>query len=122
MHKPHNDKRGGGKRYGGAPAWKRSGSDARGFDRPELHDATCGKCGSPCQVPFRPDGSRPVYCRDCFKREDGSGPKRFEKKYGEKRPYVSTPHASKDTGGIEARLKSIEDKIDAIIEALEDDM
>jgi CxxC-x17-CxxC domain-containing protein len=49
-----------------------------GFDRParpmgdrpprELHDATCASCGVQTQVPFKPSGERPVYCRDCFKR------------------------------------------------------
>lgn len=128
MYKPHGGKGGGGygggKKYGGSPSWKRGGADERGFVKPALHEATCNKCRASCQVPFRPNGSRPVYCRDCFKRDDASEPKRFE----EKRPYRSTPHA---TGGnpstssgqaVEARLKAIEDKLDLIIEALEDDM
>lgn len=125
MYKPHGGKGGGGygggKKFGGAPAWKRSGSDDRGFERPELHDATCNKCGASCKVPFRPNGSKPVYCRDCFKREDGAAPKPFEKRsYGDKPAYRSTPHAT--GGNVEARLKAIEDKLDLIIEALEDDM
>ncbi|MCU0798979.1 MAG: hypothetical protein MUC62_04850 [Candidatus Thermoplasmatota archaeon] len=39
-----------------------------GFDRPprELHDATCADCGQQTKVPFKPDGARPVYCRDCY--------------------------------------------------------
>ncbi|TAK03678.1 hypothetical protein EPO34_00760 [Patescibacteria group bacterium] len=124
MYKPHHGKHGGGfgggKKFGGSPSWKRGGADERGFVRPDLHDATCGKCGAPCKVPFRPNGSRPIYCRDCFKKDDASEPKRFEKRpFGDK-PYRSTPHAS--GGNIEARLKAIEDKLDAIIEALEDDM
>ncbi|MFA5881003.1 MAG: zinc-ribbon domain containing protein [Eubacteriales bacterium] len=32
----------------------------------EMHDATCAHCGVETQVPFRPSGDRPVYCRDCF--------------------------------------------------------
>ena len=32
----------------------------------EMHDATCAACGVETQVPFRPSGDRPVYCRDCF--------------------------------------------------------
>lgn len=38
-------------------------------DRPrELHDATCASCGIQTQVPFKPTGARPVYCRDCFRK------------------------------------------------------
>ncbi len=40
----------------------------RGGDRPqrEMFAATCAACGKETQVPFRPSGDRPVYCRDCF--------------------------------------------------------
>nr|WP_255668574.1 CxxC-x17-CxxC domain-containing protein [Methanocella sp. CWC-04] len=31
-----------------------------------MHKATCSDCGNECQVPFRPNGSKPVYCNDCF--------------------------------------------------------
>ena len=41
-----------------------------GGQRPqrELHDATCASCGISTQVPFKPTGERPVYCRDCFRK------------------------------------------------------
>jgi len=29
----------------------------------EMHDTVCAECKNECQVPFKPDGSRPVYCR-----------------------------------------------------------
>jgi CxxC-x17-CxxC domain-containing protein len=32
----------------------------------QLYDAVCAGCGIQTQVPFQPNGSRPVYCRDCF--------------------------------------------------------
>jgi CxxC-x17-CxxC domain-containing protein len=34
----------------------------------EMHDVVCGRCGVQTQVPFKPTGDRPVYCRDCFQR------------------------------------------------------
>lgn len=41
-------------------------------DRPqrEMHDAVCAACGVTTQVPFRPSGDRPVYCRDCFQSQN----------------------------------------------------
>jgi len=30
------------------------------------YDVVCSDCGKPCSVPFKPDGRRPVYCRECF--------------------------------------------------------
>ncbi|MDH5450840.1 MAG: DNA-directed RNA polymerase [Candidatus Bathyarchaeota archaeon] len=32
----------------------------------EMHKAVCADCGQECEVPFKPDESRPVYCRDCW--------------------------------------------------------
>ncbi|HTY08178.1 MAG TPA: CxxC-x17-CxxC domain-containing protein [Candidatus Edwardsbacteria bacterium] len=40
-----------------------------GFDR-QLFRATCANCGKECEVPFKPSGERPVFCRDCFQRQD----------------------------------------------------
>jgi CxxC-x17-CxxC domain-containing protein len=31
-----------------------------------LYKATCTTCCAACEVPFRPDGTKPVLCRDCF--------------------------------------------------------
>lgn len=33
----------------------------------EWHPATCGRCGAATTVPFFPDGSRKIYCKDCYK-------------------------------------------------------
>lgn len=41
-------------------------SQSGGDERREMFKATCAECGKPCEVPFRPSGDRPVYCRDCF--------------------------------------------------------
>lgn len=45
-----------------------SGGGRGGFDRGprEMFDVICADCGKPAQVPFKPRGDRPVYCRDCF--------------------------------------------------------
>lgn len=46
------------------------GFDRRGprrdFRPREMHKATCAECKEECEVPFKPSGDRPVYCRDCF--------------------------------------------------------
>jgi CxxC-x17-CxxC domain-containing protein len=51
--------------YGSAGA---GGYESRGSDRGprEMFSATCASCGREAQVPFRPTGSKPVYCSDCF--------------------------------------------------------
>ncbi len=34
----------------------------------EMHDAVCADCGQETQVPFKPSGDRPVYCRECYQK------------------------------------------------------
>ncbi|MCK4313820.1 hypothetical protein KAW04_03530, partial [Candidatus Bathyarchaeota archaeon] len=29
-----------------------------------MYKAVCADCGNECEVPFKPDPSRPVYCRE----------------------------------------------------------
>jgi CxxC-x17-CxxC domain-containing protein len=43
-------------------------------DRPQtMFKAICSDCGKECEVPFKPNGSKPVFCRECFQ-----GKRRFE--------------------------------------------
>ncbi len=52
---------------GGRPNLEsRPGFNRGGDERREMFKATCAECGKPCEVPFRPSGDRPVYCKDCF--------------------------------------------------------
>ncbi len=37
-----------------------------------MHDVICADCGKATQVPFKPRGDRPVYCRECFQKHRGS--------------------------------------------------
>lgn len=57
---------GGGSRGGGYGG----GQGGGGYGRPQrqMYDAVCAGCGINTQVPFEPNGSKPVYCRDCFQQ------------------------------------------------------
>ena len=66
----------------------RSGGGNRSFvnnrfnnDRQEMYNATCANCGRQCEVPFRPTGSKPVLCRDCFQKNRASDPRRSEQRF-----------------------------------------
>ena len=72
-----------------------------GRDRPqrrEMFDVTCTKCGKDCQVPFKPTGSKPVLCSDCFS-ESGS---------------------SRSSGSDSGSLSQINAKLDKILQVLQD--
>jgi CxxC-x17-CxxC domain-containing protein len=38
-----------------------------------LHKAVCADCKKDCEVPFKPSGERPVYCKECFKKRRTNG-------------------------------------------------
>lgn len=56
-------------------SFDREGGGRGGFDggRPrEFHKAVCSDCKQECEVPFKPSGDRPIYCKSCYaKRKDG---------------------------------------------------
>jgi CxxC-x17-CxxC domain-containing protein len=58
---------------GGSGGYSGGGSGG-GYDRGprEMFSATCSSCGREAQVPFRPNGSKPVYCSDCFRSQPRS--------------------------------------------------
>ena len=69
--KPHSF---GKKDFGTRPSFgsKRGPSsfDSHADRSTESHQATCDGCHKPCQVPFIPNGKKPVFCRNCFKGKE----------------------------------------------------
>ena len=45
-----------------------------------MHKATCSNCGKDCQLPFRPNGNRAVFCSTCFEDQKNENPERAERK------------------------------------------
>ena len=48
------------------PSTDKPRSEQRTPSNLELFDAVCSNCGKNIQVPFKPDGKRPVYCKECL--------------------------------------------------------
>ena len=66
-----NKRSGGGFSRGGFGGRKPFGG--RDGGRPAMHRAICSDCGDSCELPFRPTGDRPVYCNNCFGKQDNGG-------------------------------------------------
>lgn len=97
---------------------KRNSSTNRDRKPLQLHNAICGGCGKECQLPFKPNGDRPVYCRDCFAKNgngdtnksygrDNHGQSVFQKPVENRQPVANTE-----------QLDSINYKLDRIIKLL----
>jgi CxxC-x17-CxxC domain-containing protein len=54
--------------FGGGASHGGGGGSRGGYSSGprEMFSATCSSCGREAQVPFRPSGTKPVYCSDCF--------------------------------------------------------
>jgi CxxC-x17-CxxC domain-containing protein len=67
------------------------------FRERTLFQATCADCKKQCEVPFKPSGERPVYCKECFSKRKGGGnsfKKRLDNGFGNENP-APTPHSDR---------------------------
>jgi CxxC-x17-CxxC domain-containing protein len=114
--------------FGGGGA---GGFRDKGFKRPgrdfdqEMYEVTCDGCGKKTEVPFRPTGKKPVYCRDCFEQNDGGSADRSGDGYksrGRSAPRDRVaPRGAAGAGAdthVAAQLAEINDKLDTIIKFL----
>lgn len=124
------DSRGG--KFGGNGG-SRGGFDApRSFDRKpaDMYKATCSNCSKSCEVPFRPNGEKPVFCNECFANnrsgDRDSSPKyeRFsnerparvsERKFEAPRVDQASAH---DVKVLQQQVATLEDKMNEVISLL----
>jgi len=113
-----------------------------GFNGPsETFKTTCSKCRDACEVPFRPNGKKPVFCKNCFVRDDAPRDSRDSRdtrpsgnSYGnsyEKRSYApersersfapapQTPVEDPRIGAMQRELTVVHEKLDTLIQSLE---
>lgn len=96
---------------------------ARAFgEQTETFKTSCSKCHAACEVPFRPNGKKPVFCKNCFVRDDArpTGNSYEKRSYNSERP-APQPIQQEDPriGAMQKELGTIHAKIDALIKSLE---
>jgi CxxC-x17-CxxC domain-containing protein len=62
----------------------------------EVFDAECNSCHARCQVPFRPNGKKPVYCANCYTKSDNASSARPSFRGGESRSFGPQRSAAPD--------------------------
>lgn len=81
----------GPKRSGDKPSFRHTGARSQST----MYPAVCSKCGNACEVPFRPDGQRPVSCKNCFvnttPEDRGARFDRPERSYDAPKPTFRLP-------------------------------
>lgn len=92
-----------------------SGSSGGWRDKkPAMHQTVCSECGAECEVPFKPNGRKPVFCRACFRKDefDAGRPagRDFEK------PRFEKPRGGGDQ--YKAQFEMLNFKMDMILKTL----
>ncbi len=102
---------------------------SRGSEVFQKFDAICSNCGKKCQVPFRPDGEKPVYCKDCFDmpRKEMTGKKKFSASatprfsssanFGSAAPTASAA-GGKSIADLTRQIAAMNTKIDTMLKML----
>jgi CxxC-x17-CxxC domain-containing protein len=93
----------GGNRFGDRERSKGGFGGGRSFDRPQMHDVVCSKCGNDCRVPFKPTGNKPVLCSACF---EGQGNQHTKSSFSPR---------SQESGISQEQFKQINEKLDKIL-------
>jgi CxxC-x17-CxxC domain-containing protein len=102
------------------------GRERGGFGRSSgpgmMFDAVCGECNRDCQVPFRPNGRKPVLCSNCFDKNKSFGdrPQRsFDRpRFADRSERSERPSAGGNTAHLEQKIEMVSQKLDAILDLL----
>ena len=90
--------------------------DSRSDFEKKMFRVTCDKCGTKCEVPFKPTEGKPVYCDDCFRSKNSS---RRDNDGGYERRQA--PQQQSSARDYSKELDEINEKLDKIISALQID-
>lgn len=108
-------------RFGGRE--ERGGFGGRNGGKPMMHEAVCSECGNRCQVPFKPNGRKPIFCSTCFELQGGgkSNERTFDRpRFGarEERSFGNDRGSEKVNENIKEQLAEVNNKLDRILKML----
>lgn len=124
-----------GNRFGGGNRFKRPsfGRDRDFGGDKQMFSVVCSNCGKDAQVPFKPNGRKPVLCSECFGREKSAGnrgdfqseqhsygdPNSTRSNYQERSEYRPKPAApAPNINQFKQDIQNINFKLDKIIRLL----
>lgn len=112
-------------------SWGNDRGGDRGGDRDRnpvtMHRATCAECRKNCEVPFRPNGDRPVLCAECFggKRDNDRGGRSdfgarpVRREFNNDRPSASFSKPTQSTDDLKKQISDLNTKVDRLLALVE---
>ena len=105
--------------------FNKSGGDRFGAPK-QMHRAECSSCHAPCEVPFRPNGKKPVFCSNCFVKDADEAPRgeyrSAPKREFSPRPSYDRPAPARDDRSLEdvkAELRGVNEKLERLIKIMQ---
>ncbi len=129
----NNFKKGGFRKGDGKFSGRKFGGGRDRGDRSgghmQLFPAVCSECKKSCELPFRPTGDKPVYCRDCFSKQrqipgrnsnGADGPRADFRRDAfpqrEQQPEYARPQNNGEINALKLKLDSLESKVNRILD------
>ena len=100
--------------------FNRAGGDRFGGPK-EMHKANCSNCNTVCEVPFRPNGKKPVFCSNCFVKDESPRPSYGPKREFSPRPSFTPapPREDRSMQELKAQMQGVNDKLARLITLME---
>ncbi len=83
-----------------------------------VHETVCDKCGEKCDVPFKPTGGKPIYCRSCFRQNNSGSSDRGTGRFEKFEDRHSSDRFESKSSISPKELEQINQKLDKIMKAL----
>ncbi len=110
-------------RFSLKPFNNRGSSNRFGGGDKEMYSAECASCHNKCEVPFRPNGKKPVYCSNCFVKDGESAPRGDRRDFSSRpTPSYERPAAARpDNSSYELKreLQAVNEKLERFINIME---
>jgi CxxC-x17-CxxC domain-containing protein len=102
---------------------KKSWGNDRGGDRGRgsltMYRATCAECGRNCEVPFMPNGKKPVLCTECFGGNNDRGGRSDFKDRAPRREFNDSSSSITNLDELKKQLHELSVKVDKVLNLLQ---
>lgn len=75
-----------------------------------MHQAICDNCSKECEVPFKPTSGKPIYCSNCFEKNQNGDQKRSGRERGV-RKFTGKDSRDRGFGGRDSGRHSMHDAV-----------
>jgi CxxC-x17-CxxC domain-containing protein len=99
--------------------WGNDRGEDRGRSPLKMYRAVCADCGRNCEVPFMPNGKKPVLCTDCFGGNGDRGGRSDFKDRAPRREFNDSQSSVTNLDELKKQLHELNFKVDKLLNLFE---